>query len=94
MSGQKGIEKKLDHIIEIIGGIMEDQTVMKNELAAMRKDQEAMRKDQEAMRKENETRHQEIMERFTSIEADQDHIWNKAAQNEREFAKFKTQHGF
>lgn len=91
------MEGMLTQLISTVGNIMNEQTAMREEQTAMRKDQKAMReeqiamrKDQKAMREENDKHHQEVMNNFRSLEADQDHIWEKTARNEREFAKFKN----
>lgn len=101
------IEVMLSQLINTVGKIREEQTEMKNEISGIKteisgikEDQQQMKKDiysiseaQLSMREENDKRHQEVLERFSSLEADQDHIWKKAVTNERDFAKFKIQYG-
>ena len=76
-----------------MNGFRDDQKSMRKEMNGFQDDQKSMRKEMDLMRDENAKRHQQIMEGFSSLEADQDHIWNKTVTNERNFAKFKIQYG-
>lgn len=67
------------------------QAAMKADQATMKSDQATMWKEITAMKKESKEQHTEVMDKLKSIEADQEHIWEKAARNEREFARFKNQ---
>ncbi|ASN04659.1 hypothetical protein [Virgibacillus necropolis] len=80
--------------------LKDEQALTKNEMALMKNEQALMKEQiysirdaQNSMREENDKRHQEIMDRFSALEADQDHIWKKAVTNGREYAKFKIQYG-
>ncbi len=99
------MEQTLSQIFTMLGNVMEEQTAMKTDQAtmkeeltslkdtqtAMKSDQATMWKEITAMKKESKEQHTEVMDKLKSIEADQEHIWEKAARNEREFARFKNQ---
>ncbi|MGP4064465.1 hypothetical protein ACTWPF_06030 [Oceanobacillus sp. M65] len=102
------MENTLSQIITMLGNVMEEQTAMKTDQAtmkeelttlkdmqaAMKADQATMWKEITAMKEENKEQHTEVMDKLKTIEADQEHIWEKAARNEREFARFKNQFHF
>ncbi|AVQ99961.1 hypothetical protein OBCHQ24_13390 [Oceanobacillus iheyensis] len=99
------MENTLSQIITMLGNVMEEQTAMKTDQAtmkeelttlkdmqaAMKADQATMWKEITAMKKESKEQHTEVMDKLKSIEANQEHILEKAARNEREFARFKNQ---
>lgn len=57
--------------------------------AELKTDIGELRSDMESMRTENDQRHQEVMQKFSSFEMDQDYTWGKVIRNEREIAKVK-----
>lgn len=83
---QKSMRKEMN-------GFRDDQKSMHKEMNGFRDGQKSMHKEVGLIREENAKRHQQVMEGFSSLEADQDHIWNKTVTNERNFAKFKIQYG-
>ncbi|WP_156288177.1 hypothetical protein [Oceanobacillus salinisoli] len=102
------LEDMMTTLINTVGKIMENQTTtMSNDINEIKTEQSSMRDDineikteqnsmqdkMDEMQKENDTRHKEVIEKLTSIEADQEHIWGKSARNEREFARFKNMYG-
>ncbi|MEH7331212.1 hypothetical protein V7161_00990 [Neobacillus drentensis] len=90
------MEEMLSSIISIVGNINQQLQEMKIEQQVMKKEQHEMKNDQEGMRKElaaidskNEAKFTEILNIVTDIRAEQEHIWEKSARNERELAKLK-----
>lgn len=78
------IEEMLSQLITMVGSIQAEQREMKQEL------QETQQNIQKLELK-SEERHQEILERFKTLERDQDFIWEKAVRNERELGNLKRQ---
>ncbi|HLS09164.1 hypothetical protein [Lentibacillus sp.] len=83
---------------EQLNGVVKKQAVMKENQAAMREEQTAMKTEQSPMRREisemkteGDRRHREIMDEFKILRADQDHIWKKTVENERDIAQLKHQ---
>ncbi|MDN3017892.1 hypothetical protein PH210_16985 [Paenibacillus sp. BSR1-1] len=90
------MEEMLSSIISIVGNINQQLQEMKIEQQVMKKEQHKMKNDQQGMRKElaamdskNEAKITEILNIVTDIRAEQEHIWEKSARNERELAKLK-----
>jgi uncharacterized phage infection (PIP) family protein YhgE len=78
------VESMLTQLITMVGNIQSEQQEMKIKLQNMEN------KLQDLETKEEE-RHKEIVDRFKSLENDQDFIWEKTARNEREIANIKRQ---
>jgi archaellum component FlaC len=79
------MEDMLTNLIKIVGTLSNDFQVMKEEMQEMKQDLQDVKKDVEEVKKE-----QAVTNRIlTDMRADQDHIWEKAAKNERELAKLK-----
>ena len=57
----------------------------------MRTEQSSIKEELAQMRCENEQRHNELISKFTALEADHEHTWEKTVRNEREIAKVKKQ---
>ncbi|MDR6121285.1 septation ring formation regulator EzrA [Bacillus sp. SLBN-46] len=72
------MENMLTNLIKIVGTLSNDFQVMKQELQDVKKDVEEVKKEQAVTNRI-----------LTDMRADQDHIWEKAAKNERELAKLK-----
>jgi septation ring formation regulator EzrA len=72
------MEDMLTNLIKIVGTLSNDFQVMKQELQDVKKDVEEVKKEQAVTNRI-----------LTDMRADQDHIWEKAAKNERELAKLK-----
>ncbi|MGG1679348.1 hypothetical protein ACIFOT_27035 [Neobacillus sp. NRS-1170] len=90
------MEEMLSSIISIVGNINQqlqdmkiEQQVMKKEQHEMKNDQQGMRQELAAMDSKNEEKFTEILNMVTDIRAEQEHIWEKSARNERELAKLK-----
>jgi archaellum component FlaC len=79
------MENMLTNLIKIVGTLSNEFQVMKEEMQEMKQELQDVKKDVEEVKKE-----QSVTNRIlTDMRADQDHIWEKAAKNERELAKFK-----
>ena len=72
------MEDMLTNLIKIVGTLSNDFQVMKQELQVVKEDVEEVKKEQTVTNRI-----------LTDMRADQDHIWEKAAKNERELAKLK-----
>ncbi|MBB2482269.1 hypothetical protein H5P36_19010 [Bacillus sp. APMAM] len=83
MNGEK-IENMLSQLIRMVGSIQSTQQEMKADLKSMKSQIENLEIKQEE-------RHKEILDRFKSLENDQDFIWEKTARNEREIGNIKRQ---
>ncbi|MGM0900515.1 MAG: hypothetical protein ACQEXB_05305 [Bacillota bacterium] len=93
---EEKIESMLSQLIKMVGNIHTEQQEMRQDLQEMKQEQKEMKQDHKNMQeklqeleKKAEERHKEILERFTTIETDQDFIWAKTARNEREIAHIK-----
>ena len=78
------IENMLLQLIKLVGNIQSEQQEMK----LVQKDMQNKLQDIET---KGEERHKEIVDRFKSLENDQDFIWEKTARNEREIGNIKRQ---
>ncbi|MGG3564025.1 hypothetical protein ABES03_20765 [Neobacillus rhizosphaerae] len=79
------MEDMLTNLIKIVGTLSNDFQMMKEEMREMKDELQDVKKDIEEVKKV-----QEVTNRIlTDMRADQDHIWEKAAKNERELAKLK-----
>lgn len=92
------VMEEQSHMRDEQKAMREDQTAMWREIKSLREGQKSMQENQtamwneiKAMRKESDKRHKEIMGKLRTLEANQDHVWEKASHNEREFIKFKNQ---
>lgn len=84
-----------------IQGIKQEQSEMKQEIQTIKGEQQSMKEDLQEIRgltqrveeldAKEERRHREVLKRFKSIEIDQDFIWEKTSQNERDIANIKKQ---
>jgi predicted nucleic acid-binding Zn-ribbon protein len=70
------MEEMLSTLISMVGNLKDKQNKMDTGIDKLQNDQSLMR--------------DEIMAKLTDMQADQDHIWEKAARNERELAKLKS----
>lgn len=101
------IESMLSQLISMVGSIQTEQQAMKSKFKEMKSDiaemkseikevkqqQESIQNRLEKLETISEERHKEILERFESLERDQDFIWEKTARNEREIGNIKRQMG-
>ncbi|SFB32547.1 hypothetical protein SAMN04488072_11615 [Lentibacillus halodurans] len=88
------MENMLSQLISMVGSMRTEQTAMKEEQAAMREELAEIKNEQTDMKQkmtENDKRHREIMDEFKILRADQDHIWKKTVQNERDINQLKHQ---
>ncbi|MBS4213081.1 hypothetical protein [Neobacillus rhizophilus] len=90
------LEEMLSNLIGMVGGIKTElselrgeQQGIKAELSELRSEQLGIKAELSEMRAENQKQFAEIHAKLTDMQADQDHIWEKAARNERELAKLK-----
>lgn len=94
------IESMLSQLISMVGSIQTEQQAMKSDIAEMKSEIKEVKQQQESIQNRlekletiSEERHKEILERFESLERDQDFIWEKTARNEREIGNIKRQMG-
>lgn len=94
------IENMLSQLISMVGSIQTEQQAMKSDIAEMKSEIKEVKQQQESIQNRlekletiSEERHKEILERFESLERDQDFIWEKTARNEREIGNIKRQMG-
>ncbi|MGG3465997.1 hypothetical protein ABES02_00205 [Neobacillus pocheonensis] len=66
-----------------------EQLDMKNDIQTMQKENQSIKSTLAAMDAKNEAKFTEILNILTDIRAEQEHIWEKSARNERELAKLK-----
>ncbi|MCQ6280016.1 hypothetical protein [Bacillus sp. EB600] len=78
------IENMLSQLIKMVGNIQSEQQEMK----LVQKDMHNKLQDIETR---GEERHKEIVDRYKSLENDQDFIREKTARNEREIGNIKRQ---
>ncbi|AIE60429.1 hypothetical protein [Bacillus methanolicus] len=83
------MEEMFSTLISMVGNINDKQNQMgekldrvENRLDKLEKRLDKLEDGQKAMR-------DEIMAKLKDMQADQDHIWEKAARNERDLAKLK-----
>lgn len=69
----------------------QEQTGIKKIIEEIKQEQVEIKNELQEFETKGEERHKEVMDRFTSIERDQDFIWEKTARNEREIANIKRQ---
>lgn len=74
-----------------IKGMNSEIKELRLELSEVMQNQQRMESKLEQFEIKTEKRHEEIMERFKSLERDQDFIWEKTARNEREIGNIKRQ---
>ncbi|MCK0471065.1 hypothetical protein [Halalkalibacter sp. APA_J-10(15)] len=82
--GQASMQQELSFI-------KKEQSSMREDICSLKEGQTLLRADIQAHREETRSQYKEVIQRLDSIEADQDHIWEKASRNEREIAKIKRQ---
>lgn len=94
------IESMLSQLISMVGSIQTEQQAMKSDIAEMKSEIKEVKQQQESIQNRlekletiSEERHKEILERFESLERDQDFILEKTARNEREIGNIKRQMG-
>jgi chromosome segregation ATPase len=75
-----------------INGIKGELTDIKTELSGIKTEINDMKSEIKDIHNEGEKKHKEILDKLSLIEADQDHIWDKAVRNEREIVKLKKQY--
>jgi predicted nucleic acid-binding Zn-ribbon protein len=93
------MEEMLTSLITIVGNMNEklqdtqnDVHEMKNDMVVMKNDMDDMKKNMDDMKKNMQDINGKITNintKLADMHADQDHIWEKAARNERELAKLK-----
>lgn len=86
------MENMLTNLIKIVGTLSNDFQVMKEEMQEIKDEMREMKLELQDVKKDVEEikKEQTVTNRIlTDMRADQDHIWEKAAKNERELAKFK-----
>ncbi|MFJ5714086.1 hypothetical protein [Neobacillus sp. NPDC093127] len=92
-------KNQIDRMEEMLAGLISMAGNMNQKLQSMDQEQQTMRQEMQTMRQEMQSFAQEqhsmktditdIKNILADMQADQDHIWEKAAKNERELAKFK-----
>ncbi|MFA9456835.1 hypothetical protein ACERJO_08675 [Halalkalibacter sp. AB-rgal2] len=89
--GQASMQQELSSIKKEQSSIKTEQSSMREDIFSLKEGQTLLRADIQAHREETRSQYKEVIQRLDSIEADQDHIWEKASRNEREIAKIKRQ---
>ena len=99
------IENMLSQLIRMVGNIQSEQQEVKQELqgikqelqgvkeelVGVKQDQQDMQGKLQDLEIKGQERHQEVLDRFKTLENDQDFIWEKTARNEREIGNIKRQ---
>jgi uncharacterized coiled-coil DUF342 family protein len=83
------MNQKLQNSLVEQASFREKQTTMYEEQQAMRQEMQTMRQELQAVKKEQTIMHEKITgisNKLTDMQADQEHIWEKGARNERELA--------
>ncbi|MUV39012.1 hypothetical protein JNUCC1_02884 [Lentibacillus sp. JNUCC-1] len=80
------IEKMLETIVQTVGTIMEEQTSMKRDISSMKE-------DITSIKEESDTRHKQVLDQLRALKADNDLIWEKQYQHERDIGIFKKLYG-
>jgi methyl-accepting chemotaxis protein len=86
------MEEMLTSLITIVGNMNEKLQDTQNDVHEMKKDVHEMKNDMDDMKKNMQDINGKITNintKLADMHADQDHIWEKAARNERELAKLK-----
>jgi uncharacterized protein (DUF3084 family) len=86
------MENMLSSLIKIVGTLNNDFQGMKADMQEIKADMHVMKEEMKDVKKDIEVIKREQAETnriLTDMRADQDHIWEKAARNERELAKLK-----
>ena len=92
------MENMLSQLIRMVGNIQSDlqeikqeQQEVKHELQEIKQVQQNMQNKLQELELKGTERHQEVLDRFKALEIDQNFIWEKTVQNEREIANIKGQ---
>ena len=90
------IENMLSQLIRMVGNIQSEQQEMKQvqqDMQGKLQDMDSKLQDLDGklqdIEAKGEERHQEVLGRFKALEIDQDFIWEKVVQNEREIGNIK-----
>jgi archaellum component FlaC len=93
------MENMLSNLIKIVGTLNSDFQGMKVEMQGMKVEMQGMKEEIQDVKEELQDVKKDIEKVkneqavtnsiLTDMRADQDHIWEKAAKNERELAKLK-----
>ncbi|GAE30474.1 hypothetical protein [Halalkalibacter hemicellulosilyticus] len=85
------IKQEQSSMKQELSSIKDEQSSIREYICSLKEGQALLRADIQAHRDETRSQYKEVILRLDSIEADQDHIWEKASRNEREIAKIKRQ---
>ena len=85
------MENMLSQLIRMVGTIQSDLQEIKQEQQEMKRVQQDMQSKLKNLEIKEEERHQEVLNRFKALEIDQNFVWEKTVQNEREIANIKGQ---
>ena len=95
-----GIKADQEEMKKDITGIKADQlemkaeitgTVMKTEMTSMKIEISELKATVDLLKRDNDEAHKKIEKSLTMLQRDQDFIWKKAVQNEREIARLVKQ---
>jgi regulator of replication initiation timing len=80
------MENMLIQLVGMVGNMNEQLQGVKDEQQSMKQDMQEVKKEQTTIRGEVT----DIKNKLTEMHADQNHIWEKAARNERELAILRS----
>jgi hypothetical protein len=83
------MEGMLSNLITMVGNLNQKVQSVQEENAAIDEKLTVIEQEQSVMKCENQKQFTEIKSILIDMQADQEHIWEKAARNERELAKLR-----
>lgn len=89
----QNIETMVSQLITMVGTLQVEQNGMKGDMQNMQGDLQDLKNGLDRLEEKGEKRHKEILARLKDIEMDQDIIWDKVSQHEREIEHIKRKLG-
>ncbi|EIJ78551.1 hypothetical protein PB1_13374 [Bacillus methanolicus PB1] len=83
------MEEMLSTLISMVGNINDKQNQMVEKLDRVENRLDKVEERLDKLENNQKSMRDEIMAKLKDMQADQDHIWEKAVRNERELAKLK-----
>ena len=93
-SRMDSMDSRMDRIESRMDSVESRMDRIESRMDSMESRMDGIESRIDSIEKKSIDHHQEVMQKLNSLEADQEHIWQKAIRNEREFARFKHQYGF
>lgn len=91
--GQTSMKEEMASIKEEMASIKGETASIRGETASIKGEMASIKGEMASMKSENAKKFAEILDKLADMQADQDHIWKKAASNERELEKLKIRIG-